>query len=186
MVTLQAKRKGKSWKPRALSKSHTPSRGSEEGPPSMRSRGLYLPRQEARKRTHQTQRKGSRISSKGQVASASKSSSHRSQTSDSSQGPSYFDPASLIKSKEGTFKPPRPMERYLGKHLKRCLSKEEWDALIKEHPLPDINECVPPKADKYLSDYLGRRALPQRSGCQTKQSTVGHSTPSSVCLAGIN
>ena len=120
-------------------------------------RGLYLPRQEARKRTHQTQRKGSRIPSKGQVALASKSSSHRSQTSDNSQGPSYFNPASLVKSKEGTFKPPRPMERYLGKHLKRCLSKEEWDALIKEHPLPDINACVPPKADKYLSDYLGRR-----------------------------
>ena len=32
MGTLQAKRKGKSWKPRALSKSHTPSRESEGGP----------------------------------------------------------------------------------------------------------------------------------------------------------
>ena len=49
------------------------------------------------------------------------------------------------------------MERYLRRHLKRCLSKEEWDALIKEHPLPDIDACTPPKADKYLVDYLGRR-----------------------------
>ena len=51
----------------------------------------------------------------------------------------------------------RAMEYYLEKHLRRCLSKEEREALFKEHPLPDIDVCVPPKPDKYLCDYLGKR-----------------------------
>jgi hypothetical protein len=67
-----------------------------------------------------------------------------------SAGPSS---ASLVKSREGTFKPPKPMERYLKKHLRRC---QEREALFKEHPLPDIDACTPPKPDKYLMDHLGK------------------------------
>ena len=90
----------------------------------------------------------------------SKSSSHISRGSDQSQGPSglsYFDPASLVKNREGTFKPPKAMEHYLGKHLRRCLTKEEREALFKEHPLPDIDACIPPRIDKYVSEFLGKR-----------------------------
>ena len=71
-------------------------------------------------------------------------------------GLSYFDPTSLVKHKEGSFTPSRSMKRYLGKHLRRCLQKQEWEALNKEHPLPDIDACMAPKADKYLLDYLGK------------------------------
>ena len=49
-----------------------------------------------------------------------KSSSHKSQSSDSSQWSSdlsYFDPGSLVKNKEGTFKPFKSMVRYLRKHV---------------------------------------------------------------------
>ena len=49
-----------------------------------------------------------------------------------------FDPASLVKSKEGTFSVPSTMKKYLNKHMKRCLSKEEREAIFKEHPKPDL------------------------------------------------
>ena len=39
-----------------------------------------------------------------------------------------FDPASLVKSKEGTFSVPSTIKEYLNKHMKHCLSKEEREA----------------------------------------------------------
>ena len=42
------------------------------------------------------------------------------------------------------------------KHLKRCLPKEEREALFKEHPRPDLHSAVPPKVDKYVQDFLGK------------------------------
>ena len=60
---------------------------------------------------------------------------------------------------------PRPMERYLGKHLKRCLSMEEWDALIKVLTLLPKHRQVPIR--------LPRQTIPPKPGCQTEQSTVG-------------
>ena len=47
------------------------------------------------------------------------------------------------------------MEKYLNKHLKRCLPKEEREALSKEHPRLDLYSTVPPKVDKYLQEFLG-------------------------------
>lgn len=44
------------------------------------------------------------------------------------------------------------MEHYSGKHLKKCLSREESDALIKEHPSQTLIYVT----DKYLSTLLGR------------------------------
>ena len=60
-------------------------------------------------------------------------------------------------SKEGTFRPPESMTRYLKRHLRRCLSKEEREALFKEHPRPDLESCSPPQADKFMTEYLGKR-----------------------------
>ena len=40
-----------------------------------------------------------------------------------------FDPATLVEAKEGTFKVSPTMQKYLDKHMKRCLTKEERDAL---------------------------------------------------------
>ena len=37
----------------------------------------------------------------------------------------YFDPVSLVKAKEGTMKVPKPIQKYLEKHLKLHLSKKE-------------------------------------------------------------
>ena len=48
------------------------------------------------------------------------------------------------------------MQQYLNKHMKRCLTKEEREALFKEHPRPDLDTCVPPKVDKYMSEFLGK------------------------------
>ena len=46
------------------------------------------------------------------------------------------------------------MKKYLDKHMKRCLSKEEREAMFKE---PDLQSCNPPKVDKYMSEFLGKR-----------------------------
>ena len=51
-----------------------------------------------------------------------------------------------MEAKEGTSKVPRIMQKYLDKHMKRCLTKEERDALFKEHPRPDLASCVPPES----------------------------------------
>ena len=68
-----------------------------------------------------------------------------------------FEPAALVSAKEGTFKVPQSMQRYLDKHLKRCLTKEEVDAVFKEHPRPDLSSCLAPAVDKYMRDFLGKR-----------------------------
>ena len=86
----------------------------------------------------------SRCSSRSHGASTSKSSSDKGWSSDSL---SYFDPALLVKCKEGTFKPSKTMKHYLAKHLRRRLAREEREALLKEHPLPDMGACATPKAD---------------------------------------
>lgn len=66
-----------------------------------------------------------------------------------------FELSSLVKSKDGTFKTPKPMRKYLEMHLRRCLSKEQ-EALFNEHPKPDLPVCAPPKVDKFVSDFLGK------------------------------
>ena len=84
-----------------------------------------------------------------------------------------FDPGDLVKSKDGTFKVPQCMQQYLNKHMKRCLTKEEREALFKEHPRPDLDTCVPPKVDKYMSEFLGKRLPKERDAEMAKiQSAV--------------
>jgi len=68
-----------------------------------------------------------------------------------------FDPASLVRGKDGTFTPKFQIESYSNEHLKRCLTKEERDALFREHPRPNLDSCVPPKVDKYIVEFLGKR-----------------------------
>ena len=57
--------------------------------------------------------------------------------------------------------------------MKRCLSKEERDAMFKEHPKPHLQSCNPPKVDKYISELLGKR-LPkeQESELSKVQSAI--------------
>ena len=49
------------------------------------------------------------------------------------------------------------MRKYLEKHLRRCLPKEEREAMFREHLKPDLPVCSPPKVDKYMSDFLGNK-----------------------------
>ena len=68
-----------------------------------------------------------------------------------------FDPSSLTEPKEGTCKVPQMMAKYLGKHLRRALPKEEREAMSREHPRPDVESAFPPKVDKYIKDFAGNR-----------------------------
>jgi len=47
---------------------------------------------------------------------------------------SQLNPASLVRAKESTFMSGTKMTRYLENHLKRCLEKEEQEAILKAHP----------------------------------------------------
>lgn len=76
-----------------------------------------------------------------------------------------FNPTELIKNREGTFAIPKSVETYLSKHLKRCLTKEEREALFKEQPRPDAEICTVPKVEKYISEYLGEQ-FPRDSEAQ--------------------
>ena len=68
-----------------------------------------------------------------------------------------FDPASLVKEKEGTFTPHPLVAGYLGKRMQRCLTKEEHEALLKDHPRPGVASCKVPAVDKYIREFLGKR-----------------------------
>ena len=92
----------------------------------------------------------------------------RSSSTDSGSDSGQFNPASLVKAKEGTFKPDTKMTRYLDKHLKRCLEKEEREAIFKVHPRPDAKVCTVPLPDKYITDYLGNK-FPKEQDAQDKK-----------------
>ena len=53
----------------------------------------------------------------------------------------------------------------LSKQLRQCLTKEEQEALFKEHPRPDAEVCTVPKVDKYMTEYLGKQ-FPKDSEAQ--------------------
>ena len=67
-----------------------------------------------------------------------------------------------VKAKDGTFQTPKSMRKCLEKHLRRCVSKEEREALFKEHPKPDLPVCAPPRVDKFMTDFLGKRLPKER------------------------
>ena len=48
--------------------------------------------------------------------------------------------------------------------MKRCLSKEEREALIKDHPRPDSPSCKVPAVDKYIKEFLGKRFPKEEDG----------------------
>lgn len=77
--------------------------------------------------------------------------------SDSATNITDFDPASIVQSKDGAIKVPRVIVKYLDRHLKRCLTKEEREALFREHPRPDLDVTLAPKVDRYISDFLGKK-----------------------------
>ena len=77
--------------------------------------------------------------------------------SDSPLGIADFNPASLVRSREGTMKMPRLIQKYLDKHLRHYLTKEEQEALFREHPRPDLDTILAPKAGRYIPDFLGKK-----------------------------
>ena len=79
-----------------------------------------------------------------------------------------FDPADLVRAKEGTFETPKAMKAYLEKHLRRCLNKDERDAFFKEHPKPNLAVCAPPKVDKFIADFLGKKLPKEQDHDLTK------------------
>ena len=75
-----------------------------------------------------------------------------------------FDPAELVKKKEGTFTAPAVIMDYLEKRIKQCLTKDEREALIKDHPKPDSPSCKVPAVDKFLKEFLDKRFPKEEDG----------------------
>ena len=92
-----------------------------------------------------------------------------------------FDPAELVKKKEGTFCAPTVIADYLEKRMKRCLTKDEHEALIKDHPKPDLPACKVPAVDKFMKEFLGKRFRGWRA---SKDPSSGLTTnlPNSLCV----
>jgi len=90
-----------------------------------------------------------------------------------------FDPASLVKSSEGTFEAPGVIRSYVDKHFRRCLSKEEREALFREHPKPDAESCSVPQVDKFITDFLGKNMPRDSEGvlCKIQAATLASARP---------
>ena len=69
-----------------------------------------------------------------------------------------FDPSELVKKKEGAFSAPDQIPGYLDKRMKWCLTKDEHEALIKDHRWPDSVSCKVPALDKYVKEFLGKKS----------------------------
>ena len=52
-------------------------------------------------------------------------------------------------------KVPRSIQKYLDKHLRHCLTKEERESLFREHPRPDLDTTLAPirPTDTYLTSW---------------------------------
>ena len=48
--------------------------------------------------------------------------------------------------------------------MKQCLTKDEHEALIKDHPKPDLSSCKVPPVDKFMKEFLGKRFPPKEEG----------------------
>ena len=66
-----------------------------------------------------------------------------------------FDPT-LEREDKDDFKTkvPRAIEKYMDKHFRRSLSKEERTAMLKRHPKPDVEAAMPPKL---VADFAGKK-----------------------------
>ena len=101
-----------------------------------------------------------------------------------SSGLPCFDPADLVRSREGIFKAPKVIQQYVDKHFRCCLLKVERDALFKEHPRPDLDSCTVPKVDKFIMDFLAKRMPKEYDNELSKiQGSMGYSTPPALCRA---
>ena len=70
-----------------------------------------------------------------------------------------FDPSLEREDKdEFKVKVPRTIEKYIDKHFRRALSKEERTAMLKRHPKPDVEAAVPPRLDGFVADFAGKKS----------------------------
>ena len=69
-----------------------------------------------------------------------------------------FDPT-LEREDEDDFKRkvPKTIEKYIDKHFRRSLSKEERTAMLRRHPKPDVEAALPPKLDGFVADFAGKK-----------------------------
>ena len=69
-----------------------------------------------------------------------------------------FDPTLEREDKDDfKMKVPKTIEKYIDKHFRRSLSKEERTAMLRRHPKPDVEAALPPKLDGFVADFAGKK-----------------------------
>ena len=51
----------------------------------------------------------------------------------------------------------KTVRKYVEKHFRRSLSKDERTAVPKRHPKPDTEAVAPPKLDTFISDFASKK-----------------------------
>ena len=49
------------------------------------------------------------------------------------------------------------IQKYLNRHFRKGLSKEERTAMLKKHPKPNVKAAQPPKLDQFVSEFAGKK-----------------------------
>ena len=52
---------------------------------------------------------------------------------------------------------PRPVAKYVNRHFRKALTKEERTAMLKKHPKPNTKAAKPPKLDQFVVDFAGKK-----------------------------
>jgi hypothetical protein len=52
---------------------------------------------------------------------------------------------------------PRPVVKYVNRHFRKGLTKEERTAMLKKHPKPNVKAAKPPKLDQFVVDFAGKK-----------------------------
>ena len=76
---------------------------------------------------------------------------------------------------------------YLKKRMKRCLMKDECEALIKDHLKPDSQLCKVTVIDKFIKEFPSKRFPKEEDGRASKDpsSNLNTSLPTSICMEFI-
>ena len=93
-----------------------------------------------------------------QSTSESTDASTTSQSETDESDRDFFDP-SLEQEDRDEFRVdvPQGIEKYLNRHFRKSLTKEERTAMLKKHPKPNVKAAFPPKLDLFVSEFAGKR-----------------------------
>ena len=109
-------------------------------------------------RVSESSREGNRKRRQGSDTPGPSSKRTKTASDQSSDEEEYFDPTLEREDREEfKVKVPKKIQKYVEKHFRRSLSKEERTAMLRKHPKPDTAAVAPPRLDSFISDFAGKK-----------------------------